>query len=325
MNTKIFNNQLTSSLISATIPKNTNESVELIKQAAANLALSIFEPGKTDFKLNERYTIGSFFSQDKFGAGFTKALAGILAYQIVFEHPFDLYIPEDEKVYELARNVMAAADNICNRVSTGNKNLADARQILDKLDNFGGYYERQKLSAERIVDLRLTNKTFSYSLKIHPNSGHLVVDVPDDLSTKLLEIYRESIEEHLSESGIKNLAEPYNTGFIVVAYKNEIENLSPLKKDSALDQQAEISFKESYIVPVRGDNRYALIAAVIIESTQINNIRSELGLKELYYPERPLRLTYGAVRNEINPLSEEDITKIKKSVALEPWLELIQE
>ncbi len=65
-----------------------------------------------------------------------------------------------------------------------------------------------------------------------------------------------------------------------------------------------LSFDKPYVVPVRGDSRYSLVASILISSADITKLREKMKLKLLYSEGRPLRYTFGVVRNEATTETE---------------------
>ncbi len=320
-----FGNLLQTKFVSGSIPNqsNINPKVEIIKGKAADLALAIFNPGKSDLYLSDELTFGKYFSQEIYGAGFTKGLAGIWAYLICLEEESNSC--DDENVRKFSLEVNKASNDIFERLSKSDRQLSDVRKKSEQLDNYGGYYDITKLSDNHLHDIALEGSLI-YPLEIDPYSGHLVAKLPKELAQQLLEAYRSEIETHLTEQGSKNLGLPNNIGFVVVAYKDELTNTPQNVLDSILKNKVTVSFKQPYIVPVRGDNRYSLVASILVEAPEISIIRKELGLGELYSPGRPLRYTFGAVHNIPAEYDNETlIKKLRTSNALKPWMNFIDE
>jgi hypothetical protein len=113
---------------------------------------------------------------------------------------------------------------------------------------------------------------------------------------------------------------------VVVAYKDELASMPKETLNKVLDSGKHVTLllKEPYVVPVRGDNRYALVASILVESQDIICFRNGLGLKELYSPGRPLRFTFGAVHH--HPIPKIDaflIDKLKQFPSFENWKNFI--
>lgn len=204
--------------------------------------------------------------------------------------------------------------------------FSDVRQTANSLDNFGGFYDRIDLNKERACEF-LPQGILKSSLVIDPKQGHLMAQVDSSLSAKLLNAYRSEIESHLTEEGRSSLQLPENIGFVVVAYKDELGKLPSKALDEVLSKHSHVNlcFNSPYIVPVRGDNRYALVASTLIDSPDMTKIRGEMGLKPLYSENRPLRFTFGAVRNEACTDSNEAIVaRLRRCTALAPWFSWIE-
>lgn len=318
---KCFGKLLKDEFVSQSIPKSSEikPKIEEIKGKAAELSLAMFNPGRNvDLTFENGLTFGTFFSQAKYGAGFTKGLAGILAYQVTLDED------SDEELAEFGAKVQEASKNLLERFTTGEQKLSDARQTLEKIDNFGGYYDRTNLSNNPIQEF--APQGITSGMVIDPVTKHLIVKVSPDLSEKLLDAYRDEINMHLTDEGKKNLSIPDNIGFLVVAYADELASIPQETLNSLLNKEVSFTFKQPYIVPVRGDNRYALVASIIIDSPDITNIRNNLDLKELYSEGRPLRYTFGAVHN-VPADGGEDKTvsqRLKNSKSTSPWIQLIE-
>lgn len=315
---KCFGNLLTDEFVSQSIPKSSEikSKIEEIKGKAAVLSLAMFNPGKNvDISFDNGATFGTFFSQNKYGAGFTKGLAGILAYQISLDED------SSEELIEFKERVQEASNALFTRFNSGDQKLSDARQTLEKLDNFGGYYDRTNLSNNPIQEF--APQGITNGVAIDPVTKHLIVKVSPDLSEKLLDAYRNEINDHLTDEGKKHLAIPDNIGFLVVAYADELASIPQETLNGILNKEVSFTFKTPYIAPVRGDNRYALVASIIVDSPDIALIRNNLGLPELYSEGRPLRYTFGAVHNV--PASVENLSQhLKNSKSTGPWIQLIE-
>lgn len=326
LGTHTFGNLLHEEFINRNVPNTIRPNVELIKGDMVPLSLSLFDPGKSDLKLNEKITFGQLFSQDIYGAGFTKGLANILAYLVCLDEQEEL-TQRDPEVKAFAAKVKEIADVVFNRLSSGDHSLKDVRQSTEKeLDNFGGYYNRTLLQASTTSTV-LPEGILEAPLMINA-AGHLIAKVEDQLSNQLLNAYRAEIESHLSNEGKSHLQLPDNIGFVVVAYKEELAKISSetLKNILATTSSVKLSFKDPYVVPVRGDNRYSLVAAILVNSQDITDIRQKMSLAPLYSEGRPLRFTFGAVRNEACALNNEEvIARLRRSAALAPWLKWIEQ
>lgn len=295
--------------------------LELIKGKAALLSLTIFDHLKKDAKISPCHTFSSLFSEKTYGAGFTKGLSILWAYLIAFEE--EGVDGKSVTLTEFAQKVRVYCNEIFKSVKAGGVKLPEVRKQAEQFDNYGGYYDRTYLSLTALQEL--APKGFlQCPLVVDPYSGHLIAKVDADLSQKLLDAYRDEITPHLTETGKGELKLPFNLGLVTVAYKEELAKLSPEKIDELLSMTVNLSFKETYVVPVRGDNRYALIAGVIMDSPEIIDIRLKLGLNELYSEGRPLRYTFGAVHHSHLKLEEAELLeKMNNNEALKPWMEFV--
>lgn len=321
---RVFSGLLKSNFISDSVPEKSdiNCEIEELKEKAGRLALTIFDLEKKDVTFASGRTFGNIFSQDIYGAGFTKGLSIILAYSICLEESRSE--SRSEAVITFAAKIQEITQNIFQRISSGDCKLSEVRKLAEQLDNYGGYYQRTQLSAFTAKTV-ISEGILRCPLEIDSYSGHLVAKVPLDLSQQLLDAYRSEIETYITDEGKKNLKLPYNIGFVAIAYKDELSS-SKEKIESLLSsgKQVELSFKVPYIIPVRGDNRYSLVASVLIESPTITTIRSEMKLAPLYSEGRPLRYTFGAVHSpHLDYNNDSLIQKMRKCSALEPWMRFI--
>lgn len=321
-----FGNMLTESYISGSIPPESNidASIEMIKGKASALAISMFNAGKKDITFENEKKFSDIFSQDKYAAGFTKGLAGIMAYLICFDE-MDLNA-NNESLNTFVGQVKSKAAQIHNWVLSGNKSaLANVRKALEQIDNYGGYYSITSLSPTS-TDKLVSDNFFKGLLIKDPLTGHIVVKISDSFTESLLDAYRPEIEKYLTEEGKQQLKLPHNTGFVVVVYKDEQASIPTEKLDELLNsgQEIALSILQTYIVPVRGDDRYRLVASIKLKSEMITDIRASLGLKELYSEGRPLRFTFAAVHAlpEVDNYSQM-VMRMQKSPSLKPWMEWI--
>jgi hypothetical protein len=326
MNTKldstIVGGLLEPTFVSNSVPKDSkiDSEIERLKDKAGCLALTLFDPGKKDVSFGASKTFGNIFSEDIYGARFAKGLSIILAYLICLEEGVE---GRSEALRTFAGEVHSIGQNTFKRLSSGDHKLSDVRKSAEQLDNYGGYYQRTLLS-QSIVQTIVSKGILNCRLEIDDFSGHLVARIPMDLSQQLLDAYRLEIQGYLTEEGRNHLNLPYNLGIVVVAYKDEFDSIPTGMIKSLLGTQIGLSFKEPYIVPVRGDNRYSLVASILIESSDISRIRNEMKLTQLYSEGRPLRYTFGAVRTpHLECNNDELIQKMRKCAALEPWMQFI--
>lgn len=317
-----FAGMLNEKLIAATIPSTADSAVESLKDRAALLSLSIFDMGQKDLLLNNGQRFSAFFSQEKFGAGFTKGLSILWAYLICLdEQASSLQSPQ---VTEFAEKIQKIGQEVLNRLKSNDKQLSDVRRQAEQIDNFGGYYDRKELNPETIKNI-FSKGRFDVGVEIDACSGHLVAKLPQDFSLQLLESYRSEVESYLTEEGKSQFTLPFNTGFVVIAYKDELSKMSLSEKEALLNQQVDLNFNKPYIVPVRGDNRYALVASITIDSKKITELRESINLKPLYSEGRPLRFTFGAVYNPHLPLDEKTLLEgIQKNPSLKEWVKLTE-
>jgi hypothetical protein len=304
--------------VSTAIPATLNTTIEAIKDKAALLALTLFDPNNRDLHFGDDKTFGSLFSQNKYGAGFTKGLSILWAYLICLdETENELRSPD---VLQFAEKVRQVGTDTLLRLKSGEKTLSDVRRQAEQIDNFGGYYNTVCLQADSVKNI-VPEGVINVAVEIDAYSGHLVAKLPEDFSSQLLTSYRSEIESHLTEEGKKSLNLPYNTGFVVIAYKDELAKISQEQVDQLLSKRVDLSFNKPYAVPVRGDNRYALVASIIMDSKDITTIRESIGLKTLYSEGRPLRFTFAAVRNPHLPVDENTLLKrVQNSKFLKDWM-----
>lgn len=190
------------------------------------------------------------------------------------------------------------------------------RKTAEDLYNVGGYYDRINLTSSDSNTAAVSKEDAMVSIesrsiakknqielecavKIDATSGHLVADVPD-LTQRFFDKYQSQIEEHLTEEGKARLTLPDNTGFIVIAYKDEID-----KRPADFSPTTKITFEAPYIVPVRGAHRHAAISTILVESPDIDAQRKTMGLEPRYSEAHPLRFTFAAVHNV--PVSQEEV------------------
>lgn len=320
-----FAGLLTSDFVANSVPEETNidPELELIKGKAALLALTMFDPGKREVRFGANATFGSVFSQDVYGAGFTKGLSILSAYLICLEE--EGLSGQSKFVSKFTEKVQETANQIFKRISSGDCKLSDVRKMAEQIDNYGGYYQATKLS-ETAVKALTPGAPLKCPLEIDPNSGHLTAKISPDLSQQLLDVYRSEIETYLTEDGKKNLKLPFNTGFVIVAYKDELSTVPGEKLDAILhsNPHVNLSFQSPYVIPVRGDNRYSLVACTYMESPDIKTTRATMELGELYSEGRPLRFTFGAVYNAHLLCDDESLIKrMRQSQSLKPWMDFI--
>ncbi len=93
--------------------------------------------------------------------------------------------------------------------------------------------------------------------------------------------------------------------------------------EALVGKNVEFSLKSPYLVPVRGDNRYAAVASILVESHGMQEIRAELGFAEPYSQGRPPRYTFAAVRNHYLPDDDETlVAKMRSCLKVNGWLTL---
>lgn len=315
-----FAGLLTTQFISAAKPVTLNSSIETIKDRAALLSLTIYDPKNKDLHFTESNTFGSRFSQEQYGAGFTKGLSILWAYLICLdEAENELTSPE---VSQFAEKVRQISKDVLSNLKDGETALSGVRKQAEQIDNFGGYYNTVGLQADTLKNI-VPEGTLNVAIEIDPYSGHLVAKLPTDLSSQLLDNYRSEIESHLTEEGKQSLGLPANTGFVVIMYKDELTKISQDEINQLLDKRVDLSFNKPYVVPVRGDNRYSLVASITMDSNDITVIRENQGLQSIYSEGRPLRVTFAAVRNPY--LSDDEntlIPRLNNSKSLNDWMHL---
>ena len=82
-----------------------------------------------------------------------------------------------------------------------------------------------------------------------------------------------------------------------------------------------MSFNALYILPVRGDNRYAAVTSIFVSSPDVDAIRSEMRLPPRYSPGRPARYTFAAVDNPRLPHDDAALVLQMESIpAVSQWL-----
>lgn len=315
---------LRGSFVDASLPikSEIDSDLELIKGKASQLALAMFGQQEVIFGQSPAAKFSSIFSQELYGPGFTKGISTIFAYLICLEE-MD-FEGKSERIIKFSTEVQELAETIFSKISSGNHKLSEVRKQAEQLDNYGGYYNRTLLNADTAKKL-IPEGILKCLLEIDPHSGHLVARITPNLSEQLLELYRSEIETYLADEGKNNLKLPYNLGIVTVAYKDELASISKEKVEAILqpDRQISLLFKAPYVVPVRGDNRYTLVACILIESMDITNLRKELSLGELYSEGRPLRYTFGAVYNQSACGNDELIQKMRSCQRLTQWMQFI--
>lgn len=318
-----FAGLLTKEFVAKSVPASSkiDATVESIKGKAALLSLSIFHHQNKDLRLSSSHTFGSIFSEKTYGPGFTKGFSIILAYLMVFED--EGTEGKSPASAEFALKVKEYATGIFESVNAGKTDLAGVRKQAEQFDNFGGYYDRTYLS-QTFLKALTPEGVMGCSLVIDPKSGHLIAKVGENFSEELLNAYREEVNSYLTESGKSALKLPFDVGCVIVVYKDELAKFSPEKVQEALSTRVNVSFKKAYVVPARGDNRYASVVSVLMDSPDILSLRLKLGLDELYSEARPLRFTFGAVHNPyLNLKDSELVEKMNNSEALKPLMKFV--
>lgn len=159
------------------------------------------------------------------------------------------------------------------------------------------------------------------AVEIDVNSGALVANLPNDFSSQLLTSYRPEIESYLTEEGKKSLRLPYDTGSVVIAYRDELAKISKEQVSQLVSERVNLSFKNPYGVPVFADTRFAFVACLYVDSPEIIKMRESMGLKPLYSEGKPLRLTFAAVHNPHLSISEDALLeRVKNSKSLQDWM-----
>ncbi len=157
------------------------------------------------------------------------------------------------------------------------------KEKMGELHNVDGCYAPVSLSPSLVAQLD------PIVCRIEKKSGHLVAET-QGLAQKLFNICRQEIEDCLTEAGKTRLSILDNPGDIVIIYMNELK----AHMEDLVGERISISFKQLCVV-VPSDDRYALIASVLVDSSSITTIRKNVGLLECHSEKYPSSYTFAAV------------------------------
>jgi len=290
-----------------------NEEVEATKDNMALFALSIFDQANgRDLPLRSEEKISSHFSKEEFG-GNARALVTLFSYLVTLHENKDFNSPGFrtfvEKINEISNELLSAVK------SNDRETMKMTGSKIAEIDHFPASYVVTKLPSEPAHKI-LPNGSLKCKVKIHESSGHLIAEIDEGFSKELLETYRPEIEKHLSAEGARHLQLPDIYGHVVLAFRWEYD--SEKLPERFLNTKIGLSFKDPYIVPARGDNRYSLVGSVFVDFE--SEIREQLGLQP-FPKERPPRITFAAVRNQhLQDSNESLLARLENCPEVEPWL-----
>jgi hypothetical protein len=323
IDSRAFEGLLTEDFINGCVPEETDldPTVELIKDKASRLALSLFNPGKRDLHFDDKNTFGQLFSQERYGDGFPTILSKIMAYAICLEE----YSEEDLVAVEnFAERVQEVAGGVFAKLSRGDPNLSYLKDVVEKIDNYGGFYTITRLSDITARWVIPNGEQRSVPSAIDPVSKNLVAVFPD-FCQRLLDHYRSEIESYLTEEGRASLRLPNETTSVVIAYKNELARMPKTVVEQLLEKKIDLIFSLQALAIRRDNPHYSAVAYMFIKSSDFITLRTEFGLNPIYTPFTPLRLIFGAVHKNYSTYDEQTIlSRMRQSVSLLPLMTFVE-